>query len=220
VDNPVRVVVVDDAVLLRQALARLLTDAGFDVLAQAGDVDGLRHALAVHRPDVVVLDIRLPPDHRLEGLRAAVDLRRADPGRGVLLLSQHVETQLLPDLLAAGSRGLGYLLKERVAGIDAFLEAVRTVAAGGCVLDPTVVGRLMTARHRAAPLAKLTGREREILSLMAQGRSNQAISRQLTLTGKTVETHVRNILLRLELPPEPDDHRRVLAVLHYLRAGG
>jgi DNA-binding NarL/FixJ family response regulator len=219
VDAALGVVLVDDAVLLREALARLLTEAGFDVLAQAGDVGGLHRALAVHRPDVVVLDIRLPPGQDLEGLRAAAELRRAEPGIGVLLLSQHVETQLLPDVLAGGSRGVGYLLKERVAGIDAFLDAVRTVAAGGCVLDPQVVGRLMAARHHAAPLAKLTGREREILSLMAQGRSNHAISRQLTLTGKTVETHVRNILLRLDLPPEPDDHRRVLAVLHYLRAG-
>jgi DNA-binding NarL/FixJ family response regulator len=214
------VVLVDDAVLLREALARLLTDAGCTVLAQAGDIAGLHAALRTHRPDLVVLDIRLPPDQRLEGLHAAVELRRADRGLGVLLLSQHVETQLLPALLAGGTRGLGYLLKERVAGIEAFLDAVRTVAAGGCVLDPQIVGRLMTDRRRAQPLARLTDREREILSLMAQGRSNQAISRHLVLTGKTVETHVRNILLRLDLPPEPDDHRRVLAVLHYLRADG
>lgn len=213
-------VLVDDAVLLREALARLLADAGFAVLARAGDVAGMHRALAAHRPDVVVLDIRMPPDQRLEGLHAAIELRRADPRIGVLLLSQHVETQLLPALLAAGTRGIGYLLKERVAGIDAFLDAVRTVADGGCVLDPQVVGRLMTARHQAEPLARLTDREREILSLMAQGRSNQAIGRQLVLTGKTVETHVRNILLRLDLPPEPDGHRRVLAVLQYLRAGG
>jgi DNA-binding NarL/FixJ family response regulator len=220
VDDPLGVVLVDDAVLLRQALARLLTDAGFAVLAQTGDVAGLHAALARPRPDVVVLDIRLPPGQRLEGLQAAVELRRTHPRLGVLLLSQHVETQLLPALLAGGTRGLGYLLKERVAGIDGFLDAVRTVAGGGCVLDPQVVGRLMADRHRAGPLARLTDREREILSLMAQGRSNQAISRQLVLTGKTVETHVRNILLRLDLPPEPDDHRRVLAVLHYLRAAG
>jgi len=217
VDTPITVVLADDAVLLREALAGLLSGAGFQVLAQAGDVAGLRRAIAAGRPDVVVLDIRMPPGHRLEGLHAAVEIRREHPEIGVLLLSQHVESHYLPVLFGAGARGVGYLLKERVAGVDAFLDAVRQVAAGGCVVDPQVIGPLLRARNGADPVATLSDREREILALIAQGRSNQAICRQLVLTGKTVETHVRNILRRLDLPPEPDDHRRVLAVLRYLR---
>ncbi len=216
-DDAVKVVLADDAVLVREALANLLTGQGFQVLAQVGDAESLLRTVEATRPDVAVVDIRMPPSHQLEGLRAAVEIRRTAPDVGVLVLSQHVETYYLPALLGGSARRVGYLLKERVAGIDAFLDAVRQVAAGGCVLDPAVVSRLMHARRHADPLDALTEREREILALMAQGRSNNAISRQLVLTRKTVESHVRNILLRLDIPQEPDDHRRVLAVLTYLR---
>lgn len=215
-DSRPTVVLADDAVLLREALAGLLERDGFEVAAQAGDVAELHSAVARVRPDVAVVDVRMPPTHRFEGLHAAVEIRRDYPGTGVLVLSQHVETHYLPALLSANARGVGYLLKERVAGIDAFLDAVRQVVAGGCVVDPQIVGRLLRGQRRAASIDELSEREREILALMAQGRSNQAICRQLVLTKKTVESHVRNIMLRLNLPPEPDDHRRVLAVLSYL----
>jgi DNA-binding NarL/FixJ family response regulator len=216
VDNQLSVVIADDAVLMREALASLLARDGFTVAAQAGDADELHRAVARVRPDVVVVDVRMPPEHRFEGLHAAVRIRREYSGTGVVVLSQHVETHYLSTLMAGGARGVGYLLKERVAGIDAFLTAVRQVAAGGCVVDQQVVHRMLGGQRRAAAMANLSEREREILSLIAQGRSNQAICRQLVLTKKTVESHVRSILLRLDLPPEPDDHRRVLAVLSYL----
>lgn len=209
-------VLADDAALMREALAGLLERDGFVVAAQARDADELRRAVARVRPDVVVVDVRMPPEHRFEGLHAAVAIRRDHPGTGVLVLSQHVETHYLAVLLSGSARGVGYLLKERVAGIDGFLAAVRQVAAGGCVVDPQVVSLMMRTQRRAAAVDGLSEREREILALMAQGRSNQAICRQLVLTKKTVESHVRNILLRLDLPPEPEDHRRVLAVLTYL----
>jgi len=212
-----RVVLADDAVLVREALANLLTRHGFDVVAQVGDADRLRQAVDVHRPHVAIVDVRMPPGHRLEGLRAAADIRQAHPQVGVLVLSQHVESHYLPALLGGRPRGVGYLLKERVPGIDAFIDAVRRIASGGCVIDPAVVAQLMSAQRHREPLDRLTEREREILGLMAQGRSNHAIGRELCLTVKTVESHVRNILTRLDLPPEPDDHRRVLAVLTYLR---
>ncbi|MBP2325707.1 DNA-binding NarL/FixJ family response regulator [Kibdelosporangium banguiense] len=211
------VVLADDAILIREALADVLRRAQFRICAQAGDAEGLCDAVETHRPDVVVADIRMPPTHQLEGLVAAIDIRRRHPGIGVLVLSQHLETQFLPTLLDGNPRGVGYLLKERVTGIGTFVDAVRQVATGGCVIDPQVVAQLMRVRRRADPLARLSDREREILALMAQGRSNQAICDQLVLTKKTVETHIRNIMLRLDLQPEPDDHRRVLAVLTYLR---
>jgi DNA-binding NarL/FixJ family response regulator len=213
----ITVVLADDAVLVREALANLLTHNGFRVLAQVGDADGLHRTLESVSPDVVVVDIRMPPDHRLEGLRAAVEIRRTRPEIAVLVLSQHVESYYLPTLLGGNARRIGYLLKERVAGVDAFLDAVRAVAAGGCVVDPAVVTQLIRARRHGDAVAGLTEREREILALIAQGRSNHAICRQLVLTKKTVESHVRNILQRLDIPQEPDDHRRVLAVLTYLR---
>lgn len=211
------VVLADDALLLREALADLLSRNGFQVLAQVGDAEALHAAVVAHRPDVVVVDVRMPPEHRLEGLRAAVAIRHEYPGTGVLVLSQHVESQYLPALLGSDARGVGYLLKERVAGATAFVDAVRQVATGRCVVDPQVVTRMMRASRRNDPLERLSDREREILALMAQGRSNQAICTQLTLTKKTVETHVRNIFTRLDLLPETDDNRRVLAVLTYLR---
>ncbi|XVS68224.1 response regulator transcription factor [Actinosynnema sp. CA-299493] len=214
------VVLADDAVLVREALADLLSGRGFRVLAQVGDAEELHAAVAEHHPDVVVVDVRMPPGYRLEGLRAAVEIRARHPGTGVLVLSQHVESHYLPALLGGDARGAGYLLKERVAGAAAFVDAVRQVAEGGCVLDQEVVTRMMRTRRRKDPLDGLSDREREILSLMAQGRSNQAICRLLVVTKKTVETHVRNIFTRLDLLPQPDDNRRVLAVLAYLRPDG
>jgi DNA-binding NarL/FixJ family response regulator len=217
VGGDITVVLADDAVLLREMLAGLLEQHGFRVLAQVGDAESLRRAVAEVRPDVAVADVRMPPDRRLAGLRAAVEIRSAFPQVGVLLLSPRLGSHHLSGLLSRGARGVGYLLKERIAGIDAFLDAVRRVAAGGCVVDKQVASQVAHGGRHNDPLDGLTEREREILGLIAQGRSNQAICRQLTLTRKTVETHVRNILLRLDLPPEPDDHRRVLAVLAYLR---
>ncbi|HVQ94505.1 MAG TPA: response regulator transcription factor [Mycobacteriales bacterium] len=213
-----RVVIAEDAVLLREALAALLERAGLIVAAQVGDASALHAAVAATAPEVAIVDIRMPPTHRLEGLRAAVELRAGHPGLGVLLLSQHVEVQYLRQLLGADARGVGYLLKERVGAVDEFLAAVRRVAAGGCVLDPEIVSAMLGARRRDGRWAALSQREREVLALMAEGRSNDAIARTLRLGPKTVESHVRRIFQRLDLPDEPDDHRRVLAVLTHLRS--
>lgn len=207
------VVLTDDAALFREALADVLGRAGFRVRAQAGDAAAARAAIAEHRPDLAVFDIRLPPTHTLEGLVAAAEIRETHPDTGVLVLSQHLETRLLRMLVRSSTRGVGYLLKERVTGIQDFVDAARRVATGGCAFDPEVV-RALT---RGDPLSRLSEREHEILSLIAQGRSNMAICEQLRLTKKTVESHVRSIMLRLDLQPQPDDHRRVLAVLEYLR---
>jgi DNA-binding NarL/FixJ family response regulator len=212
------VVLADDAVLFREAVAEVLRTAGFDIRAQVGDAAALHSAVGRVRPDLAVVDIRLPPTHELEGLRAAVEIRRDHPGVGVLVLSQHVETRLVGMLVGGSARGVGYLLKERVCGIDAFVDAARDVASGGCRLDPEIA-RLLT-RPGDDRLARLSEREHQILSLIAEGRSNQAICERLVLTKKTVETHIRHILVRLDLQPEPADHRRVLAVLEYLRAQG
>lgn len=212
-----RVVLADDADLIREALAGLLRAEGFDVVAEVGDGAGLLAAVAATEPDLAVVDIRMPPTHRLEGLEAAVTLRRRHPRVGVLLLSQHLESHYLATLLGDDARGVGYLLKERVTGVAGFVEAVRRVAAGGCALDPEVVRLMLDTRHRD-PLAVLTDRERDVLALMAEGRSNSAIAQRLFLTAKTVESHIRSILLRLDLPSEPEYHRRVLAVLTWLRS--
>jgi DNA-binding NarL/FixJ family response regulator len=213
-----RVVLADDAELFREALAELLRRNGYEVVAQAADADGLLVAVRAERPDLAVVDIRMPPDHRVAGLRAAVRLREEVPGVGVLLLSQHLTVPHLRDLVGGTASGVGYLLKDRASGVD-FLDAVRRVAAGGCAFDPEVVTALLHEPRPADRLARLSLREREVLALMAEGLSNPAIAERLRLTGKTVETHVRSIFQRLDLPGEAEHHRRVLAVLAHLESG-
>jgi DNA-binding NarL/FixJ family response regulator len=213
-----RVVLADDSVLLREGISRLLVEAGFDVVAQAGDGASLLAAIREHQPDVAIVDIRMPPTHTDEGLRAAEAIR-AEHGTaiGILVLSQYVETTFALRLVADGVGGVGYLLKDRVEDLDDFADAVRRIAKGGSVIDPEVVAQLVGRRRAKVPLDDLTEREREVLSLMAEGRSNQAISDRLFLAPKTVEAHIANIFSKLELLPAPDDHRRVLAVLAHLR---
>lgn len=212
-----RVVIADDAVLLREGLIRLLTEHGHEVVAAVGDGPALVAAAAEHRPDVSIVDVRMPPSHTDEGLRAAVEIRRSLPGAPVLMLSQYVEVSYADDLLADRAGAVGYLLKDRVAAIGEFLDALARVAAGGTVLDPEVVGQLLVRRRRDDPLRELTPREREVLGLMAEGRSNGAIARLLVVTDGAVEKHVHNIFTKLQLPPDTEQHRRVLAVLTYLR---
>jgi DNA-binding NarL/FixJ family response regulator len=213
-----RIVLADDSVLLREGIARLLAEAGFDVVAQAADPDELLNAVRAHRPDVAVTDIRMPPTHTDEGLRPAEAIR-AEHGAavGVLVLSQYVETTFALRLVADGSGGMGYLLKDRVDDVDELSDAIRRIAKGGSVIDPEVVAQLVGKRRTRVPLDDLTEREREVLALMAEGRSNQAIGERLFLAPKTVEAHITNIFSKLELMPAPDDHRRVLAVLAHLR---
>ncbi|WP_375390196.1 response regulator [uncultured Amnibacterium sp.] len=213
---PLRVVVVEDSILLREGLVRLLEEGGIEVLAAAGDAERLPALVEQHRPDVVLLDIRLPPTHRDEGVRAAVALRRSRPDVGVLLLSQYVESTYASELLASGARGVGYLLKDRVTDLAQLHDAVERVAAGGTVLDPTLVEHLL--RARADPLTRLTPREREVLGLMAEGRSNAAIAARLVVSLGAVEKHVTSILGKLGLEESPEAHRRVLAVLRFLDA--
>jgi len=210
-----RVVVADDAVLLREGVVRLLTENGHAVVAAVGDGPSLVQAILEHRPEVSIVDVRMPPSHTDEGLRAAVQARSLVPGSPVLVLSQYVEVSYADDLLADRRGGVGYLLKDRVAEITEFLDALARVAGGGTVLDPEVVAQLVTRRGRA-PLDALTPREREVLGLMAEGRSNTAIARQLVVTDGAVEKHVKNIFTKLDLPPDEEQHRRVLAVLTYL----
>ena len=215
-EGPFRVVIAEDSGLLREGLARLLTDAGLDVVAKVGDGPGLIAAAERHRPDVAVVDVRMPPGYHDEGLKAAIEIRRRVPDLTVLVLSQYVEERYGTELLEAGAAGVGYLLKDRVADVRDFVAAVRDVASGGTVLDPEVVSQLLSRRRRDQRLAALTPREREVLSLMAEGRSNQAISRALYVTEGAVEKHVKNIFGKLGLSQTGDDHRRVLAVLTYL----
>jgi DNA-binding NarL/FixJ family response regulator len=212
------VVVADDSVLLREGLVRVLTENGHDVVAAVGDGPSLVDAIDRHRPDVSVVDVRMPPSHTDEGLRAAVEARLLVPGTPVLVLSQYVEVSYADDLLADRSGAVGYLLKDRVAAITEFLDALHRVAGGGTVLDPEVVGQLLARRRRDDPLRQLTPREREVLGLMAEGRSNTAIAKALVVSDGAVEKHVRNIFTKLTLPPDDEQHRRVLAVLAYLRS--
>jgi len=213
-----RIALADDADLLREALASALASAGFEVVGQAGDAEGLLRIVDAESPDVVVLDVRMPPTHTTEGLEAARAIRARHPRMAILVLSQYVETRYAVDLLREDPSGVGYLLKDRVTKVADLAEAVRRVASGGSVIDPEVVARLLGRPRAHSPLDELTPREREILGLMAEGRSNQAIAERLTLEVKTVEGHVRAIFSKLGLEPAAEDHRRVLAVLAYLRS--
>ena len=213
-----RIVIAEDSVLLREGLVRLLEDAGLDVVGQSGDAEDLLRKVNAHRPDVAVVDVRMPPTHTDEGLRAAVEIRGEHPGIGVLVLSQYVEESWALDLVGDDAEGVGYLLKDRVGDVDRFIDAVRRVGSGGSALDPEVVGQLLGRRRRNDPLEALTPREREVLGLMAEGRSNQGIREELVVTERAVEKHVTSIFSKLDLPPDREDHRRVLAVLTYLKA--
>ncbi len=214
----ISVVLADDTVLLREGIARLLTDAGFDVVAQAGDPEDLLRYVAMHKPTVAIIDIRMPPTHTDEGLRAAAEIRNRFPGTGVLVLSQYVEAGFAMGLFASITRGVGYLLKDRVADFDDFASSVRRIAEGGSVLDPAVVAELFGRRRENDPLSSLTPREREVLELMAEGRSNQAIANRLYVTPRAVEKHVTSIFTKLDLPATTEDHRRVLAVRAFLQS--
>ena len=212
-----RVVIADDQILLREGVARLLAEAGFEVVGQAGDADELLHEVAEKAPDVAIVDIRMPPTHTDEGLRAARELRRRHPSLGVLVLSQYVRPSYAFELLADDARGVGYLLKDRVSDLRELSDAVQRVGEGGSVLDPTVVSQLVRRRRKGHdPIDDLTERERQVLALMAEGRSNRAIAERLFITERTVEKHVKSILGKLRITGSPDDHRRVLAVLAYL----
>jgi DNA-binding NarL/FixJ family response regulator len=214
----VRVVIADDSVLIREGVARVLEDAGFEVVASVGEADALKRVVAAEQPDVAVVDVRMPPTQTNEGSRAAEQIRERYPDIGVLMLSQIVEPQHALRLFGERPAGFGYLLKDRVLDIDEFVEAVRRVSRGGTVIDPEVVSRLVGRPREDDPIADLSPREREVLSLMAEGRSNAGICAKLFLSPKTVETHVNAIFNKLRLAPAPDDHRRVLAVLAYLRS--
>jgi DNA-binding NarL/FixJ family response regulator len=214
----VRVVIADDSVLMREGVTRVLEDAGFEVVASVGDGDALKRAVATEKPDVAVVDVRMPPTQTDEGSRAAEQIRERYSDVGVLMLSQVVEPHHALRLFAARPEGFGYLLKDRVLEIDDFVEAVKRVARGGTVMDPEVVSRLVGRSRQDDPIADLSPREREVLSLMAEGRSNAGICGKLFLSPKTVETHVNAIFNKLRLAQAPDDHRRVLAVLAYLRS--
>jgi len=213
-----RIALAEDSLLLREGLARLLTDSGFEVVAQSHDAEDLLRKVAAHKPDLAIVDVRMPPTHTDEGIRAALVIRNRHPQTAVLVLSEHIEPAYAVELFANGTDRLGYLLKGRVSDLDRFLEAVSRVGGGGSVLDPEVVSRLLGRHRDDDPLAQLTPRETEVLALMAEGRSNKAIGEQLVVTERAIEKHVTNIFSKLQLPPTADDHRRVLAVLRYLRA--
>jgi len=214
----VRVVIADDSVLLREGLARVLTDGGFEVVAQAGNAEELRKAINRTKPNVAIVDVRMPPTQTDEGARAAKEIRSEHPEVGVLVLSQVVEVRHALELFRDRPEGFGYLLKDRVLDIDEFFESVRRVGRGGTAIDPEVVARLVGRRRERDPVEELTPREREVLALMAEGRSNRGICQKLVLSPKTVETHVNSIFGKLGLALAPDDHRRVLAVLTFLRS--
>jgi DNA-binding NarL/FixJ family response regulator len=210
------VVIAEDSAVLRDGLVQLLVDRGFVITDAVSDPDALRQSVERDRPDVGIVDIRMPPTFTDEGLRAAIELRRGHPELGILLFSQYIETRYAADLLADDAAGIGYLLKDRVADVSEFVEALVRVASGGTALDPEVVTQLVGASRRAASMSVLSGREREVLSLMAEGRSNAAIAGSLVISEGTVEKHVASIFMKLDLPESQSDHRRVLAVLRYL----
>jgi DNA-binding NarL/FixJ family response regulator len=215
---PLRVVIAEDQVLLRAGLARLLTDAGMEVAGQAGDAPDLLRKVGAHHPDVAIVDVQMPPDRTDDGLRAAIRIRHEHPDVGVLVLSQFSDERYALDLIGDDAAGVGYLLKDRVADIDAFTGAVRRVAAGGSALDPEIVGLMVGRRRKDDPLERLTPRERDVLALMAEGKSNAGIAEALKVTLAAVEKHVTRIFAKLDLGHEPSEHRRVLAVLALLRA--
>ena len=213
-----RIVIAEDSVLLRAGLTRLLTEAGLEVVAAVGDAVALIDAIGRIQPDLAVVDVRMPPTNTDEGIRAAVEIRSRWPSVGILVLSQYVEERYATDLLVGDTAGIGYLLKDRVADVRDFVEAVRRVGEGGTALDPEVVAQLLARSRRRDPLERLSPREREVLGLMAEGRSNAAIGLSLVISDGAVEKHVRSIFSKLDLPPTELDHRRVLAVLHWLGA--
>jgi DNA-binding NarL/FixJ family response regulator len=217
-----RIVIAEDSAVVRAGLAEILADGGHEVVAAVGNADDLLAAVAEHRPDAAVVDVRMPPGYTDEGVRAAITIRRDHPKTGVLVFSQYIETNYAADLLGAASggsaAGVGYLLKDRVSDVDEFLEALSRVAAGGTALDPEVVTQLLAASRRTDKLGSLTAREREVLALMAEGRSNSAIAATLVVSERAVEKHVANIFSKLTLPPSDADNRRVLAVLRYLES--
>ncbi len=211
-----RIVIAEDAAVIRAGLAEILADRGHEVVAAVGDADSLRAAVAGHQPDAAVVDVRMPPGYTDEGLRAAIAIRRDHPSVGILVFSQYGEARYAAGLLAAGSGGVGYLLKDRVANVAEFTDAISRVAAGGTALDPEVVAGLLNASRHALALGTLTAREHDVLALMAEGRSNSAIGDRLAVSERAVEKHISNIFSKLGLPPSDSDHRRVLAVLTYL----
>jgi DNA-binding NarL/FixJ family response regulator len=213
----VRVVVADDSVLIRQGVVSVLESAGFEVVAQAGDAEDLVRKVHAHKPDVAIIDVRMPPDNTDDGLRAAIKLRAEEPGLRVLVLSQYVEPDYAQALLANDAAGVGYLLKDRVSDVEHFVDAIERVAGGGSALDPEVVSHLVGRQQPDSPVELLTPREREVLGLMAEGRSNGAIAEEFVVSERAVEKHVTSIFGKLGLAPAPADHRRVLAVLAYLR---
>ena len=213
-----RVIVAEDSVLLREGIVRLLEESDFEVVGQAGDAPDLLRKVGAHKPDVAVVDIRMPPTNTDDGLVAAKQIREQQPQTGVLVLSAYIEEAYALELISESAAGLGYLLKDRVADVDGFVDAVRRVGDGGSALDPEVVSRLVGRKRRDDPIAELTPREREVVELMAQGRSNVAIANSLIVTERAVEKHVTSIFAKLNLPPAAEDHRRVLAVLTFLRS--
>lgn len=212
-----RVILVDDSALIRDGLARLLTEEGVEVVGTFSDARGVVAAVAEHRPDVLIVDVRMPPTFQTEGLEVALEARRRTPGTGILVLSQHIETRYALELLEEGASGVGYFLKDRVTEIDLFLDGLTRVAGGGSAIDPQVVVRLVERPRRAGPLDRLTDREREVLALMAEGHSNRSIADTLVVNLRTAETHVSNILMKLDLPADAPVDRRVSAVLVWLR---
>lgn len=212
-----RIVIAEDLLLLRDGLSRLLRDNGLDVVAAVADAEALMQAVTDERPDLAIVDIRLPPTFHDEGVRAALEIRRQSPKTAILILSQYVEQAYAAELLADGGGGVGYLLKDRVFDVADFLDAIRRIAEGGTALDPQVVAQLVSRHRRGSPLDRLTEREREVLGLMAEGRSNAGVAAALVLTVGAVEKHIANIFTKLDLPPSESDHRRVLAVLTYLQ---